>query len=806
MIHISRRRLVLVMLVPFMLIGVAVTQQIRDADLRSIRSRLPFMSTHDFLYRREPRDATRDKKQVAAAFRVLMELESSKLRVTDLVRQTSHRDPEIRALALLGLVAQESREVIPSCIRLVNDSGLALPLQRDPRSAFQPDARVATEPQKVGQIARGILKMVKCRVSFINSQAPEGELRQVNTVEIAKWWADRKDNPDWLTWYEFLYLRASQGSSPLPKSAGVRIARFRKQIDTLPTQTRAWLLLYLADDIYSIDGEWHDDFASMQEMLDAAKGLGSGRLISFLKDGQRRGLRNPGLEESRQGQRFVIKNAIHLFRKKDAPALLELKQFTAAADADPTTVRRAVDAGMRHFTSKYQSWDRGRLMAALAVHGDGADRKAAATWFYNELSSDRGSSAQSVFIGALQYRRPENWREIIRPIVAHSHFDRLKPLDVVSLALLVQRLGDVSLLKRPIYGDDSILLGNELRRLFKIPFVESKTLTIPKVVLPVPVWSRNLATQAHSLAVSNDGKMMAIGMDESKPAVHVVDARNGQLLHSFNEPSGRYFRVEFVSSQKLAFAPSSNNLTGNLLTWTVGEATHRAVVINRERDHVKNTRPQIIPSRRDGRLALLDTESLGWFENSTTAWRYKKRTVAFNVFEVSPDASWIAINDGVRHQIELIATQDGRVRHALEGLSTMPARACFSPDSKRLIAVGQDNRLILWNTETGKEVTRYLGKHARFGPVDFNIDGSSFFAAAGYGHVGCFSTTDGSPQFAFPFRVKDTQFNANGVLSVVPSPDGRHLFALMLVREGDPLRPVWSSRVQKWDSPRNARK
>ena len=110
MAHIPRRRMILVALVPLLLIGVAVTQSTRaadsDAQLQSIRSRLPFISTRDFLYRREPRDTTRDKELVAAAFRVLMELESSKLKVGDLVGLTSHAAPDIRALALLGLVRE----------------------------------------------------------------------------------------------------------------------------------------------------------------------------------------------------------------------------------------------------------------------------------------------------------------------------------------------------------------------------------------------------------------------------------------------------------------------------------------------------------------------------------------------------------------------------------------------------------------------------------------------------------------------------------------------------------------------------
>jgi|GEM_PF-2852485 hypothetical protein len=167
MMGISRRWLVLVTLVPILLVGVAVTQQSPAIDagakLRSIRSRVPFISMRDFLYRHPPRDTTRDEEQVAAAFRVLMELESSKLRVADLVGLAGHSEPDIRALALLGLVARESREVIPACIQLVNDNADTLPLQEDRRS-MRPrdardarDARVATEPQKVGHIARFVL-------------------------------------------------------------------------------------------------------------------------------------------------------------------------------------------------------------------------------------------------------------------------------------------------------------------------------------------------------------------------------------------------------------------------------------------------------------------------------------------------------------------------------------------------------------------------------------------------------------------------------------------------------------------------
>ncbi len=813
MILLLHRRLALTIVGLCLLIGFVATRpgHAVDADsyLQSIRSRLPFVSTHDFLYRREPRDVTRDKDKVAAAFRVLMELESSELSVPDLVRLTVHAEPDIRVLALLGLVAQESREVIPACMRLVDDSALTLPLQLDRRSfplrpdqgsVAKPEYRVATEPQKVAHVARRILKMVGCPLPYDHSPRT-GKLTRANTDEVNQWWSARKDNPDWLKWFEFLYQRASQGTWPVLAAAEGRIARFRRLADALPAETRAWLLLYLADDVLSMDGEWHSYYASMEEMIDAAKVLGPEKLIAFLKDGQRRGLSDPELDDTRKGQRFVIRNAIDLFQKEHARALLELKHFTAATDADPTSVRRLANAGMSRLKSSHQSWERGKLMAALAVHGKEADRQTATKWFYAEANRDGGSSAQSVFIGALRHRRPDNWREIIRPIVAHQDFEQLKPLDVIYLALLVQKLGDLSFLDRPIYHDDSTRLRNELRRLVNIEVVESKTLTVPTTVLKRPVWSRDLLLRAHSLAVSEDGRWLAVGMGNSKPAVYVLDAQAGTVLNGFDEPSGQAFRVEFVSSRKLVFAPRNDNLTGNLLTWTVGEGVHQPVSINPERDRIHNTRPEIVPSRRDGKLALLDTRTLGWFQDSKVIWGYEKRSRAPTQFAVSDDAQWIAFNDGFRQPIELISTQDGRVRHVLTGLSTVPSRMSFSPDSKRLMALGGDDRLIVWNTATGREVTRYLGLNTRFGPLNFSVDGSSFIANAGPGHIGSYSTADGTPQFSFPFRVRGGPYDANSVSAVLFSRDGRHLYALLVVAEHGSGQTVWNTRIQKWNVP-----
>jgi len=91
-------------------------------------------------------------------------------------------------------------------------------------------------------------------------------------------------------------------------------------------------------------------------------------------------------------------------------------------------VRRAADAAMQLLTRNYQRQDRARVMAALASLGDDTDRGSAVKWFFDEPNNEGGSTPQGGFIRELEHRHPEQWRDIVRRIVAHPKFvncDRL---------------------------------------------------------------------------------------------------------------------------------------------------------------------------------------------------------------------------------------------------------------------------------------------------------------------------------------------------------------------------------------------
>ncbi|QIF05741.1 hypothetical protein G5S37_31010 [Roseimicrobium sp. ORNL1] len=386
--------------------------------LKSIKSRLPFISTGEFYFRREPRDYTQGN-QVTAAWKILTELQAQQLVTADLLQLTAHADPDVRALTLLALLTKETPELVPACLKLVTDQAAVLPREERPSgmSGERLDQPI-TYPQTVGDVARVILY----RLGWLG-----------NDPDTEAWWAPRKDNADWLAWYKLRYERAVKGYGFLQDTERPDLRRFMDSLEVLPRATRAWVLLYLVDDVMLPD-YWQDWFAKEAEMIAAARELGPEALLEFMRSGKRGGLRLPELDKPENGRRFIIKYAAQLFTPAHAEELLKLKLYTAAADADPSLVRRAVDAATKDLVANYQNFDRALVMAALATLGDVADRDRAVKWFYDEPNV---GGAQTAFIHDLEFRKPKEWRDIARRLVEHPSFERLRSLDVMYLSILV---------------------------------------------------------------------------------------------------------------------------------------------------------------------------------------------------------------------------------------------------------------------------------------------------------------------------------------------------------------------------------
>jgi hypothetical protein len=305
-----------------------------------------------------------------------------------------------------------------------------------------------TYPQTVGDVARVILY----RLNWLG-----------NDPDTEAWWAPRKDNPDWLEWHKLRYERAVKGGIFPDGTGRPDLQRFMGSLEVLPRATRAWVLLYLADDVFGSLGCWVDWFAPEAEMIAAARELGPEALLEFIRSGKRASLRVPELDKPENGRRFIITYAAQLFTPAQAEELLKLKKYTAAADADPALLRRAVDAAMTDLDGEYESWDRAHAMAVLAARGDATDRERAVKWFYDEPNE---GGAQSIFIKDLRFRKPKEWRDIARRLVEHPSFERLRSLDVMYLGILVDIMeGDGP--PRP-FRDDAGYNRKRLREKFNV--------------------------------------------------------------------------------------------------------------------------------------------------------------------------------------------------------------------------------------------------------------------------------------------------------------------------------------------------
>ncbi|HRX77468.1 MAG TPA: hypothetical protein P5307_00315 [Pirellulaceae bacterium] len=752
-----------------------------EDELVAIKSSLPFISLHDFLGHRPPR-AYGERAKVIAAWETLKRLDSPKLTVAELKLLANHKDADIRALAVLAMVAKETPEVVPLCLRLKNDPAATIPAHYEPGGRTTGERQLYTSPQTVGSIATSVLNMV----SYRRSLTLDGSTRV--EPDDAEWWALRKDNQGWLAWHEFLYRRASQGTMPVPDAAKPDIQRFRTTVDALPAATRAWVLLYLADDVFMGNGFWQNDYATEKEMIQAVRGLGAAALIEFLRSGKRLGLREPFLDDARKGRRFIMTYAPQLFTAENAEALMQLKLYTAAADADPKIVRRAVVAAMKEYTGEYKGWERAEAMAALASLGDDSDRSSAVKWFFEEPNKAGGSTSQSIFIHELERRHPTQWSDVVRRIVAHPTFDQLQPMDVMNLAMMVGKFRGESLLRKYYrYEDEADITRHQLRKLFQVKSEPETVLQVPDTFLSEPVWKVELGELGSSFAISADGKLLAIGMATKGQGARILAADSGAEVHRI--PSdGRQLSVVFTDKAQLLLC-ASDGQANSILVWSneQGETT----------EHTLSANTLLIPGRTGERVAAVDTTSLAWLEfpSGETVWEQKWRARWVPLIAISSDACWMATNDGWSKEISLIDTTTGQHRFTLAGHASTPSKLCFSNDGKRLVSTGEDNRVFIWHVSEGTPVARYRGNNVRHGPVALTIDAQTFFATAGHGVLAAYDVAGGRPQYGI-------KFNGNWIHAAVPSLDGTYLY--LMIQQIDPVllsSRGSTSRIECWKLP-----
>ena len=352
---------------------------------------------------------------------------------------------------------------------------------------------------------------------------------------------------------------------------------------------------------------------------------------------------------------------------------------------------------------------------------------------------------------------------------------------------MVEKLGGEQLIGDGYRDEeDADTTRNELRKLFQIEIVARKMLEQPEKFLTGPEWIAELGEMGQSLALSPDGKLLAIGMAESEQGIRVLSTENGTERRRL-QLAGRRVSVVFTDSdQKLICAPSYHGKS--VLVWP-GEQGDVA-------KHVLPTRAAIFPARTDDRIAIIDRDLLKWLEfpSGTMLWGRRQPDRWSHILTISPDVSLMATGYGGSKRIALIDAANGEYRFFLVGHATAPSKLSFSNDSRLLVSVGDDNRVFIWNVSEGKAVREFRGDDARIGAVAFAHDDQSFFAASARGRasvVAAYSVADGHPRFGI-------KYTGNWIHAAVPSADGRFLY-LMIQHGGG--RAGWKSRIECWKLP-----
>lgn len=653
-----------------------------------LAGKIPFVNYGDFLYQRPPRLRPDDPRMIAAGegLREAMETPADPAELSELL---SHADPKVRTLAMMRLYSLERPEALVAIQALVEDMTHTFPDQSvTAQITFGEKIPPITEDRTVGYLASKMMGMAGFPAPWNGGLKDE---------DFQKWSEARIGNPDWIGWYDFLYRLASGGISPVPKDRAPKIKKLRDLLETRSAAVRTWFWFGIADDALSTP-LYDTEMATEAEMIAAGKQLGADALLAFLRDGSRAGLRDPRLDDPSRGRRFVLSHAKDFFGPGDAAALKEMGLLVAAADADPANASSLI----RERLAVAGGWDQALAVAALVDARGDAETDFVVKWFYDAPVDSSGSSGHGIFLTELIRRRPAEWRQTIRALVANPGFEKLGELEVYYSAILLNRLGGMEVVKQELLtGGNAAEARNLLRRHFGLPEVSYQRLE------PVPspagktLWSIGLDSESHSLAASPDGKTVAVGLD--KGGVRLFDAANGTAAGSLALESPRSF-VRFGNSNDRLVVFDDK---GVLSLWSLPDCemiSQAPMDVSGWNECDINDSEGLIATRGAPREAT--GISVWQSPGGKLRWTHKMPMRGGGVIALSPDGQRLVAGDSFTNDLHLFdprsSTPLARIGH-----SDVPSAAVFSPDNQWLISA--DGEMFrVWDGRTGAPYREFL--------------------------------------------------------------------------------------------------
>jgi hypothetical protein len=671
-------------------LAMAATHTVRADDWQRLADQIPHVNYGDFLYGRPERvldgREAHGREAIQAATRIDLGLQ-------DLEELARHPDPRVRTLALMKCHVSGEPQAFRIIHSRLKDEEASFPaLSIHSLADFSGEANAGARPvpveaKKVGDVARMMLDMLGYRIN----------------EDFEAWAAPRLGNPDWLGWYEFLLKRVTQGTSPTPRGIDEALAGFERLLAARPPAVRAWLGFVAADEAMSLPSE-DTVLGRRDELLAAGKSLGPEALLDFLKSGRRAGLQNPKVDHPTSGSRFILRNAKELFREEDAEELLEIGHYIAAADLRPEMASVWLRQAMKKWSSPYQGWDRARAMAAL-LHLRG-EREVAfvVDWFHAAEVVSQGTSDQSVFISEYSRRRPADWRHPVTALVAHPGFSRIKALDLIYLAQMVNDFDgrnpiDAELLTES--GEED--LRNAIRRCLGLPEHPLVWVDLNEGEQVDAKWSVPLEGRAVRLAVSPDGTLVAIGTSEG--AVSIRRTADGESLAEIPADVRLALMAFRAGDGKLMIARGS----GKFEIWNPDPFE---MVDQMEIEGLATEEGCADPAGKWLATRRANGFGVSVHDLSTGAlrWNMKTEIRAFGLIGASPDGLRFAVCDGFIRSVLLFDPAQSQPVARLDGHSAIPCEVAFATDGSALVTTGTDMKILIWNGKNGEKMAEFASR------------------------------------------------------------------------------------------------
>jgi hypothetical protein len=721
--------------------------------LQKLEKELQFIAYESVLWNRAPyfRD---EEPEIEREWKKFEELREKDWEISELSRLCLSENPRIVTLALIGLLAKETQAVIPPCIGLLENTDDAIP-------AFNHHVGMppGTEPSyavkrlSVNHLAIAILGQIDDKFlvySPLRTMEPMPKTPIRLRFDLNEWWKQRKENRDWLAWYDYLYMRAHQGSSYRPPEAEKDFQRLRKTVNALPPMTRAWTLLQLNSAMVDIKNAPGYRFITLAERIDAAKQIGPEALLNFIRTGQRLGINDPDEPYDSEKQpmvvayfrNFIDHHAASIFAETHGDALFDLEIYRVAVAVKPSLLDKYLDLVTASPDSSGD--DIGTAMAMLASLGDSDKIDTAIDCLYSQPDEQYGGTAFLTFLHELVRLSPANWQGIVKAFVADIRFEDVQPNVVYETIVSIEKLlGEKLAIDQRVSREYGDLMRDFLRVHFELPAFDIPALRGADLKLDKPIWSLEVEGQlvscGNNFVLSPDGKELAGVFGHFEERAHVFDTTNGKMKLVGDKLDHPCYNVCYSGDGRLQVSDSTvlHSPTGSFSVEFMND-----------------------------RVPLLRCYSA---QKELWGRPYRRRFPA--TAAISPDGKWIICNDGFTKDIDVVDAADGRNVYKLVGHSSTPLLICVANDSRRLISLGEDNRVIIWDLLSGILQKKYRSSNPYAQALCLSNDGTQFYLASPNNQLIGYSVNDGSPQFKI---VSDHQ----SFCAVTPSIDGTRLYTV----------------------------